>query len=128
MLYWTCEIGGLAPDCNMSLDRRLPCQWVDITGLLINLPYVLKLWLVPALDGSGTGKIDPTPCQFYVVPGNLDHLTIGGWRMQLASFVAFTGMPVLFLIVSCIMHDLRKTPEFHVKHKQMYRSLHYKYQ
>lgn len=128
MLYWTCSIGGLASGCNMSLDRRLPCQWVDITGLLINMPYTMKLWLIPGLGGVGASVIDPTPCQFSVVPGNFDYLTVGGWRMLLASFIAFTGMPVVFIIASCIVHDLQKTPAFHVKYNQMYRTLHDKYQ
>lgn len=128
MLYWNCWVGGLAPGCNMSLDRRLSCQWVDITGLLVNFPYTLKMWLVPGLGGVGADVIDPTPCQFGVVPGNLNHLTVGGWQMQLASFLTITGVPVIFIIVTCVLHDCRKTPSFNIKRNQMYRSLHDKWQ
>jgi hypothetical protein len=110
----------------MSLERRLPCQWVDITDLLINNVYSLRLQLAPGIDGAGIGIIDTTPCEFLITPSDLDYLTIGGWRMQLGVFLALTGLPVLFVIVTCIMHDLQKSPSFHVKHKQMYRNIQYK--
>jgi hypothetical protein len=124
--FMYCGVGGLGPACNMSLDRRLPCQWVDITDLLINNIYSLRLALSPGLSGAGIGVIDTTPCQFYVTPSSLDYLTIGGWRMQLGVFLSLTGLPTLFIIVTCVMHSMQKSPSFHIKRKQMYRNIQYK--
>jgi len=124
--FYYCGVGGLGPGCNMSLDLRLPCQWVDITDLSINTVYSLRLQLAPGLSGVGVGVIDTTPCQFYVTPSSLDYHTIGGWRMQLGVFLALTGLPVLFIIVTCIVHNLQKSPSFHIKQKQMYRNIQYK--
>lgn len=118
--YTRCDIGGLNSKCNMSLDHRLPCQWIDITGLLINNLYDIEMSLIPALDGSGMAQIDTTPCTFSVVPANFDTLTVGGWRMMLVSFLVILGIPVVVIFVTCLCHNMRKPGLFSVYDKSLY--------
>lgn len=126
MRFMHCKVGGIGAGCNMTLNHHLDCQWVDITGLFINAPYTLELQLAPGIGGAGAGIIDTTPCTFTVWPNTLSYITVGGWQMQLGVFLGLTGLPVLFIIVTCVLHHMQKPPNFNVKHRQMYRNIQYK--
>lgn len=75
------------------------------------------------LSIPSTGKLDVTECNFYINLANLDTIQVGGWRMLLAAYIAFTGFPLVVLILSCIMHSMRKTPSFRVVERRMYRNI-----
>jgi len=118
-----CHVGGMGAYCNMTLDRRLPCQWIDVTNLTLNNYYSIRMQLNSGLSMPSTGKLDATECNFYINLANLDTIQVGGWRMLLAAYIAFTGFPLVVLILSCIMHSMRKTPSFRVVERRMYRNI-----
>ena len=103
--FFTCTNSGLSPGCTLLISNRAFCQWVDVTGLMLDNPHTLELQLQPSLLGLGAGVLDETPILLSFVPSALRRdtaiSTTNTVLVLLVFLVPLTAFYVLSFVYLC---------------------------